>query len=57
MEKLITIKEVSRKTKVSECAIRNSVADLLALLPVKERVAVMEYMLYCRELKHRKVVV
>lgn len=52
--KPITIKEVSRKTGVSEWAIKKNVVDLLAVMPVGERVEVMEHMLYCKRLKSGK---
>jgi len=52
--KPITIKEVSRKTGVSEWAVKKNVVDLLTVMPVGERVEVMEHMLYCKQLKNRR---
>lgn len=49
--KPMTIKEVARKAGVSECAVKKGVVDLLAILPMKKRVMVMEYLLYCKQLK------
>jgi hypothetical protein len=56
MTKQITIKEVSRRVGVSECAVKDNVVNLLVVLPVRERVAVMEYMLYCKRMKNAKKV-
>jgi hypothetical protein len=54
MTKPITIKEVSKRVGVSECAVKDNVVNLLVVLPVRERVAVMEYMLYCKRMRNRK---
>lgn len=54
MPKLMTIKEIAQKTGISEYAVKTNIERLLPLLPIKKRVAVMEYMLYCKQLKHRK---
>ena len=55
MPELITIKKVAEKTQVSQCAVRQNVVQLLEVLEVEERVEVMEYMLYCKELRHRRI--
>lgn len=52
--KPLTIKEVSIKTGVSEWAVKKNVVDLLGVMPVGERVEVMEHMLYCKQLKNRR---
>jgi len=54
MQKPLTIKDVATKTGVSEFAIKDNAIDLLAVLPVQERIMVMEYMLYCKQHKHEK---
>lgn len=54
MRRLLTIKEVARKTGASEYAIKNGVVDLLPLLPMKDQTKVMEHMLECKQLRNRK---
>jgi len=49
LPKLLTIKEVAEKTGVSEYAVKSNVGELLAVLPVKERLVVVEYMFYCKQ--------
>lgn len=55
MPELITIKKVSEKTDVSQCAVRQNVVALLEVLEVEERVEVLEFMVFCKELRHRRV--
>jgi hypothetical protein len=52
--KPITIKEVAKRTGVSQYAIKRSVVDLLSCLPVRDRVAVMEHMFYCKKIRNRR---
>ena len=49
----LTIKEIAKKTNISAYAVRQNILQLLTLLPVKDRVAVMEDLVYCREHKNR----
>lgn len=49
--KPITIKGMSKTIGVSENAVKKGIVDLLVVLPVRKRVVVMEYMLYCKQLK------
>lgn len=55
MQELITIKKVSEKTDVSQCAVRQNVVALLEVLEVEERVEVLEFMVFCKELRHRSI--
>lgn len=48
----LTIKEIAKRTGLSEYAVRANVVTLFEVLPVEERVRVMEYMLRCRQ--HRR---
>ncbi len=54
MQKLVTIKEVARKLGISEYAVKKNVENLLPLLPMDERLGVMEYLLYCKRRRHGK---
>lgn len=51
----MTIKRVAEKTGTSQCAVKENVKVLLEVLEVEERIEVMEYMLYCKKLRHRRV--
>ena len=57
MKKPITIKEVSQRTGLSAYAVRDNIRHLLRLLSIEERIKVLEHMLFCREMRNRKVVV
>jgi hypothetical protein len=48
MHKHMTIKEVAHKSGVSDCAVKDNIEVLLPLLPIEDRVLVMEYMVYSR---------
>jgi len=54
MPKRLTIKEISKKIGVSEFAIKDNLQRLLAIIPMKERVTIMEHMLYSKEHRHEK---
>lgn len=51
MPKPMTIKEVAQKIGVSFDTVKSNIVDLLELLPVKDRMAVLEYMAYCQQLR------
>jgi len=46
-----TIKEVARRTGLSEFTVRKNIEVLLPVLPIGDRVAVLEHMLICKERK------
>jgi len=51
----MTVKKVAEKTRVSECAVKQNIVQLLGVLEITEKVEVLEYMLHCREMRHRKI--
>jgi len=50
----LTVKRIAAATGVSQYAVRDNVKKMLKLLPIEERVLVLEHMLKCRQLKHSK---
>lgn len=50
----MTIKEVAEKTGVSALTVKKNIGDLLTVLPVRKRVAVLEFMIYCKKIRHRR---
>ena len=55
MPELMTIKKVSEKTDVSQCAVRQNVVALLGVLEIEQKVEVLEFMSFCKELRHRSI--
>lgn len=55
MQELITIKRVAEKTDVSQCAVRQNVVALLEVLEIEQKVEVLEFMVFCKDMRHRSI--